>query len=74
MDITELDENTLIGDVLKAAPGTAQIFMEFGMQCLHCGSARHESIRDAGEMHGVNVDELVDQLICYFAELEQQTY
>ncbi|MDO4484060.1 MAG: DUF1858 domain-containing protein [Clostridia bacterium] len=66
----DVDENSIIGDVIAADKGTIQIFYEFGMECLGCSHARHESIADACETHGVNTDELVHQLIEYFAEKE----
>ena len=43
---------------------------EFGMHCLSCPFSLSESIEEAGMVHGVNVDELVDQLNQYLAEKE----
>ena len=52
----------LIGEVLDAHPETAQTFMAFGMHCLGCPSARGESTECASEVHGIDVDELVEAL------------
>ena len=55
-------KESVIGDVLDAEPTTAQFFLAMGMHCLGCPSARGESIADACEVHGVDADDLVDQI------------
>ena len=60
-----IDKTMTLGQVLSMDPGTARIFMEFGMHCLGCPHATAESIEEA---HGCNVDELVHQLNEYLAE------
>ena len=62
----KITKETLIGDVLDADPGTAVYFLEMGMHCLGCPSARGESIEMACEVHGVDADELVAQLNEFF--------
>ena len=57
-----------IREVLMKDPGTARIFMEFGMHCLGCPHATAESLEDACFAHGTNVDELVHQLNEFLAE------
>ena len=56
----------IIGDVLRMEPETAPIFMSNGMHCLGCPSAQGESIEEACEAHGIDVDELINQLNDYF--------
>ena len=51
-----------IREVLSLDPGTARLFMEFGMHCLGCPHATAESIEQAGAVHGVDVDALIDAL------------
>lgn len=57
-----ITENTIINDVLKLNPDTAQFFLEIGMHCLGCPSARGENLKDACEVHGVDCDELVKKI------------
>jgi len=64
----EVKKEMAIRDVLEINRGTARIFMEFGMFCLGCPHATAESLEDACAVHGVNADELVDQLNAYIAE------
>ena len=63
----KVDKNSIIGDVLDAAPATAQFFFEIGMHCLGCPSARGESIEAACMVHGTNADELVNKINEYLA-------
>lgn len=55
-------KDSIIGDILDAAPQTAIYFMEMGMHCLGCPSARGESIEEACAVHGVDVDELIEKI------------
>ena len=58
----EITKDTIIGDILDIAPESAPLFLEIGMHCLGCPSARGESIEMACEVHGVDADELVEKL------------
>lgn len=63
--MTEITKDTLIGDILDADRGTAKYFLEMGMHCLGCPSARGESIEQACMVHGVDVNSLVDEINDY---------
>ena len=54
--------NSIIGEILDADRTTATYFLEMGMHCLGCPSARGESLEQACAVHGVNCDELVEKL------------
>lgn len=55
-------KQSIIGDILDAVPETAPVFLEMGMHCLGCPSARSESVEDACAVHGINADEIVEKL------------
>ena len=55
-------KDTLIGDVLDRCPEAAPLFLEIGMHCLGCPSARGETIEQACYVHGNDADALVAQL------------
>lgn len=65
--MTEITKDTLIEDILDADRGTAKYFLEMGMHCLGCPSARGESIEQACMVHGVDVNSLVDEINDYLA-------
>ena len=63
----EITKDMCIGDILDADSGTAPFFMEMGMHCLGCPSARGESVEQACMVHGVDVDELVAKINDYLS-------
>lgn len=63
----EVTKDTIIGDILDVDFDVAPYFLEMGMHCLGCPSARGETIEQACEVHGVSADELVEKLNAYFS-------
>ena len=61
-------KKSISGDVLDAAPDTAVYFLEIGMHCLGCPSARGESIEEACAVHGTDADALVEKINRHLAE------
>lgn len=57
-----ITKDSIIGNVLDEYPDTAEFFLEMGMHCLGCPSARGESIEGACDVHGVDVDTFVAKL------------
>ena len=55
-------KETVIGDILDFDSTSAQYFLEMGMHCLGCPSARGESLAEACMVHGVDADELVEKI------------
>ena len=60
--MTEVTKDMLIGEILDADRGTAEFFLNMGMHCLGCPSARGESVGQACMVHGVDADEMVEKL------------
>lgn len=58
----KITKDMCVGDVLDMNPDTAPFFLEMGMHCLGCPSARSESIEQACGVHGVDADELVKKI------------
>lgn len=58
----EITKNTRIGELLEVAPEKAEILLEAGMHCLGCPASQAETLEEACEVHGINVDELVEKL------------
>ena len=57
-----VDRTTKIGDILDFNRETAVYFLEMGMHCLGCPSARNETIEQACAVHGVSVDDLIARI------------
>ena len=63
----EITKDMLIGDILDADRETAQFFLNMGMHCLGCPSARGESLEMACAVHGVDVDDMVEEINPFLA-------
>ena len=61
-------KDTLIGDILAMDRDTAPYFLEMGMHCLGCPSARGESLEEACMVHGVDVNELIEKINKHLAD------
>ncbi len=58
-----ITKDTIIGDILdEYGADVAPYFLEMGMHCLGCPSARGESVVQACMVHGTDVNELVAKL------------
>ncbi len=58
----KITKQTIIGDILDIDKSTSTYFLEMGMHCLGCPSARGETLEEACMVHGVNADELTDKI------------
>lgn len=65
-----ITKDTIIGEILDADFEVAPFFLEMGMHCLGCPSARGESVGEACAVHGVDPDQLVEKLNAFFAAKE----
>ena len=57
-----ISKETKIGELLDTAPEKAEILMEAGMHCLGCPASQAETLEEACEVHGIDVEELLKQL------------
>ena len=58
----KFEKNTTIGEILEIAPEKAEILLQIGMHCLGCPASQAETIEEACEVHGIDVEELLEQL------------
>ena len=54
--------DTNIGDLVLFHPETAELLFSIGLHCLGCPSSGVETVSEAAEAHGLDVNELVLQL------------
>ena len=60
--MAKITKDTIVGDILDLAPEAAPLFLEIGMHCLGCPSARGETVDMACAVHGVDADELLQKI------------
>ena len=51
-------------------PGIAPVFMNVGMFCVGCPASQGETVAEAAMVHGIDADELVEELNNYLAGRE----
>lgn len=61
-------KDMIIAEVLDNYPQTAPLFLEIGMHCLGCPSARGESVEQACMVHGADCDALIEKINALIAE------
>ena len=58
----KFNKDTKIGEILEVAPEKADILIEIGMHCLGCPASQMETLEEACEVHGIDVEEVVNKL------------
>lgn len=58
----EISKDMTIGKLLEVAPEKADILLNAGMHCLGCPASQAETIEEACEVHGIDVEELIKEL------------
>lgn len=62
----KVTKDMTIGEILDADMDVAPYFLNMGMHCLGCPASRGESLEDACYVHGVDPDDLLEELNAYF--------
>lgn len=57
-----INKETKIGEIIENTPEKAEILLEAGMHCLGCPASQGESLEEACQVHGIDVEELVKKL------------
>ena len=58
----EFNKDTTIGEILEKAPEKAEILLEIGMHCLGCPASQMETLEEACDVHGIDVEEVIKKL------------
>ncbi len=58
----KIEKTMTIGQLLEVAPEKAEILLNAGMHCLGCPASQGETIEEACMVHGIDVDELIQNL------------
>lgn len=60
--MTEIKKDMLITEILEVNEELAEVLMEAGMHCIGCAAAHGETLEQACEVHGIDVNDLVEKL------------
>lgn len=58
--IEEVTRTTIIGDVVRSYPFSAEIFMDYGIHCVGCHVSDFETLEQGILGHGFSEGELLD--------------
>ena len=57
-----ITKDTKIGELLQVSPEIANVLTDIGMHCVGCPSSRGETLEQAADVHGLDVDDLVEDI------------
>jgi len=63
--MAKVTKEMLIKDVLQVDKELAVILLNHGMRCVGCPSAASESLEQAATVHGMDPDELMEEMNLY---------
>jgi hybrid cluster-associated redox disulfide protein len=58
----KISKDTKIGEILEIAPEKAEILLEIGMHCLGCPASQMETLEEACQVHGIDVEEVLEKI------------
>ena len=59
---SNVNKNMNFMEIIEKKPEAFEILFERGMHCVGCGLATMETLEQGALVHGINPDELVDEL------------
>ncbi len=57
-----ISKYTLIGAILQYHPETISAFNEMGLGCVRCPSSARETLEQACNVHGMDLDSVIEKL------------
>ena len=58
----QITKKMKIDEVIQKYPETMEVFMQHGFHCLGCAASSFENIEDGAVVHGIDVDEFIEEL------------
>ena len=67
--MSRITKDMIIADILQVDAGIAPILFNAGMNCVGCPAAKGETLEEAGIVHGIDVDSMVEEINKYLDTL-----
>ena len=58
----KFNKDTKIGEIIEVAPEKVEILLESGMHCIGCPASQMETLEEACEVHGIDVEEVINKI------------
>lgn len=65
--MAQVTKDMLIGEILRIDSGVVPILIQAGMHCVGCPSAQGETLEEACMVHGMDVDNLINNINEYLS-------
>ena len=65
--MAQVNKSTMIGELLTIDAEVAPILLNIGMHCLGYPSSQMETIEQAAMVHGIDADDLVEEINTFLA-------
>jgi len=60
--MAKISKQTTLGEILKTYSNAQDVLKGFGMHCFSCPMSQMETVEEAGLVHGLNVDEMIEKM------------
>ena len=60
--MAKISKETTLGEILKSYSNAQDVLKGFGMHCFSCPMSQMETVEEAGLVHGLNVDEMIEKM------------
>lgn len=58
----KVTKDMTIGEIIRLNPKYAEVLMTFGMGCVGCPASQAETLEEAAQVHGLELDNLLRAL------------
>ena len=58
----KFSKDTKIGEIIEKAPEKVDLLLQIGMHCIGCPASQGETLEEACMIHGIDVQDIVDEL------------
>ncbi len=58
----KFSKDTKIGEIIEKAPEKVDLLLQAGMHCIGCPASQGETLEEACMIHGIDVNDVVDEL------------
>ena len=66
----QVNEKTLVGEIVRNYPEAIEILLSIGMHCLGCPASQMESLEEACMVHGLDPAPVVEAINAKIAEAQ----
>ncbi len=67
----QITKDMIINDIIAIDEAIVPILMASGMHCVGCPSARGETLEEACFVHGMDADQVINEINEYLAQKEE---